>query len=916
MRKAVVVLIVGLVILGSVGILMKEVSHESSSGDGPETQEDYGTKAGENWLYGWNYRKSHNITGATGAGTDYQVKVKAMYGSTTVANYTSQAIHLDGWSNAWNTSNDDNFLIVKDGTDYKLHKSTDEGYSYSLQWTPPDGGDLYERFIFVTSSDRLFLNTVGHSSGDTNRLYYSDNGGVSFTQVTDANITNMRFIGFTENTTNGDLFIGRYETANTANIFKSTNDGINWTDISDSTWDDGYTGGARHIHNPEIDPSTGWLYATLGDVDVDGVWRSKLHDGTDWVNKNTTQCTTMVFKDGYVYATSDVDDARIFRFQDDGTGNTQTLETVLNLGAVGRPYIVKDNSARIWAAFYEHGLWTSEDGANWTQREKARSEGNAAFMWGSRNFPSISGLDVHISRIINGYGLRSAFDLNAIVALNENSRNDFGDVRFTSDDGETLLDYWMQEKVDGDYAVFWVKVEDDLSATAQTIYIYYGKDDATTTSDGSDVFTIFDHFDNGVIDNPPWTSSTGASESGTTLTVGDENPDWDNVVSITQSVNKSIETKLNIDWVQPGSASPEGLRFFAANNIISFYGQGGYYRIYLMVGGSVLVDQMIDTDYGTEYHYHSIRWTNDYSFWLIDDTGKGAYNDAPSVDMDVRIRSYSPGNYILADWLFVRNYVYPEPSHGSWGSEDSSRPAAPPTNIMANLSGPQLSDITVRWQLSIDDSPSGNISHYEIHRGFDFDGSGLSYPYLASVPSGVSLFMDQLVGQDEHNYFYVVCAVGILNKSSCTERQAGKFTRPLVQGPNLVSIPLIQSDESIETVLQTVKYDMAWYYDSSSKEWKWHMTSKNYGRGLWSFDHTMGLWVNVTGPSNLTVAGVVPVQTVIHLHKGWNLIGYPSFSTSFTIADLKSTLTVERVEAFDASAPPHFLKVPEDSDVV
>ncbi|MCK4442966.1 MAG: hypothetical protein KAW09_00370, partial [Thermoplasmata archaeon] len=50
--------------------------------------------------------------------------------------------------------------------------------------------------------------------------------------------------------------------------------------------------------------------------------------------------------------------------------------------------------------------------------------------------------------------------------------------------------------------------------------------------------------------------------------------------------------------------------------------------------------------------------------------------------------------------------------------------------------------------------------------------------------------------------------------------------------------------------------------------------------------------------------------------KGWNLIGYPSFSTSFTIADLKSTLTVERVEAFDASAPPHFLKVPEDSDVV
>ena len=40
----------------------------------------------------------------------------------------------------------------------------------------------------------------------------------------------------------------------------------------------------------------------------------------------------------------------------------------------------------------------------------------------------------------------------------EKCRSDFGDIRFTDSDGVTELSYWMEEKVDGDYAVFWVKV--------------------------------------------------------------------------------------------------------------------------------------------------------------------------------------------------------------------------------------------------------------------------------------------------------------------------------------------------------------------------------------------------------------------------------------------------------------------------
>ncbi|MFQ6128728.1 MAG: hypothetical protein ACE5QW_07495 [Thermoplasmata archaeon] len=94
------------------------------------------------------------------------------------------------------------------------------------------------------------------------------------------------------------------------------------------------------------------------------------------------------------------------------------------------------------------------------------------------------------------------------------------------------------------------------------------------------------------------------------------------------------------------------------------------------------------------------------------------------------------------------------------------------------------------------------------------------------------------------------------------------------------------------------------------------MRFKPYKGDLKTVDHIMGIWVNVTADSNLTIAGVVPSQTTIQLHKGWNLVGFPCFNTSLTVADLMSTVAVERVEGFDVSSPLNFLRVLQNSDVL
>jgi hypothetical protein len=53
----------------------------------------------------------------------------------------------------------------------------------------------------------------------------------------------------------------------------------------------------------------------------------------------------------------------------------------------------------------------------------------------------------------------SGVDSGEDVYLNGKCRSNFSDVRFTKKDGKTLLNYWLEKKVDNDYAIFWVEVE-------------------------------------------------------------------------------------------------------------------------------------------------------------------------------------------------------------------------------------------------------------------------------------------------------------------------------------------------------------------------------------------------------------------------------------------------------------------------
>jgi hypothetical protein len=134
------------------------------------------------------------------------------------------------------------------------------------------------------------------------------------------------------------------------------------------------------------------------------------------------------------------------------------------------------------------------------------------------------------------------------------------------------------------------------------------------------------------------------------------------------------------------------------------------------------------------------------------------------------------------------------------------------------------------------------------------------------------------------------------------------FDIPLVLGWNLVSVPLIQTDTSIPTVLWTItgQYDIVQYYDTldTSDHWKSYATFKPpILNDLTDIDYKMGVWIHTTSACVLTVFGPIPMSTVIPLYAGTNMVGYPTLTTGITVATALAGTGYDKVEVCDLGEP-------------
>ena len=318
-------------------------------------------------------------------------------------------------------------------------------------------------------------------------------------------------------------------------------------------------------------------------------------------------------------------------------------------------------------------------------------------------FPS--GWQYSKSHVINsqsgagtGYQIRvvihsgTGLDLGENVYLNGKCQADFDDIRFTSSDGVTLLDYWM-ESSDDENAVFWVRLINNLDSSSDTIYVYYGNNAVGSISDGISTFpALFTDFEEDtlpegwevdgdtfgamVIENSllKLTGEAGFSGSWKQRGVMTTSPVWENERALMYRID-SINYYPNNDrhlWYLGGEAYNYYVEFYSYEdkvnvrdyNVIDFYSPANW------TGGEVVWLAKESGNDGNAYYY-----LNGTLVDIIDRVGLHPTHEFPSLTVYFKARQGASAipdvDYVYIDWVAIRKFVYPEPTHGAWGSEVS-----------------------------------------------------------------------------------------------------------------------------------------------------------------------------------------------------------------------------------------------------
>jgi hypothetical protein len=142
----------------------------------------------------------------------------------------------------------------------------------------------------------------------------------------------------------------------------------------------------------------------------------------------------------------------------------------------------------------------------------------------------------------------------------------------------------------------------------------------------------------------------------------------------------------------------------------------------------------------------------------------------------------------------------------------------------------------------------------------------------------------------------------------------------LQKGWNFISVPLIQSDTSLASVLSSINgyYDAVQWYDPNDPQdpWKHNQVYKSPGvNDLQNLNHIKGFWVHIKGPGITTFnySGSQPgVNQKIPLKVGWNMVGYPSLAIQNRTEGLNNLLfgkEVDCIQWYDtASQTWHFME--------
>lgn len=274
----------------------------------------------------------------------------------------------------------------------------------------------------------------------------------------------------------------------------------------------------------------------------------------------------------------------------------------------------------------------------------------------------------------------------------------FNDLRFTTSDGTTLLDYWIESISDttpNQLATVWIEF-DSIGTSDTTFYMYYGNSGASAVSSGVNTFLLFDHFDDGTINTSIWDTAGTPTESGTALTLNQSDERLSSK-STFGPYDVCVRAKVKLAQASGTYYGVIGFRYHdGTDGVLQAISN------YKYTGFDVFAAVKTGTTWGNTLGNVNVEKILDIS-WLSSSAAKARYDDGlwdtiitnipTAAALPVIISVFSASTTLTCDWVLIRNIRETEPAWGTWGVEYSTAEyysvsiTADPLSVTASLSG-------------------------------------------------------------------------------------------------------------------------------------------------------------------------------------------------------------------------------------
>ena len=639
----------------------------------------------DEWFYdGWQYRKEHNIT--------YEE--------------TTSAIRFYELSNPWATIS---------GNPTQRHS-----------FQPVHNTNIIEVNIYVDGATRKYLAYDSNPVGSEIRLYYTNDTASTWTAysknpILESSAYHYRWPSVAYVAGTFQMFLSD-RADGTLERWTST-DGIYYTFIENVKI------GGSEWKNPFIwrNPNDNKWYLYSHDA-ASGTEYVKVRSSTNIEDLDTASdaiviskslpfgAPSVMFYDGKYWLLGEVLEGGIWKV----AAYWSTAPSSGFIECTNSPIVSDDECCPVLILDEEQTqayLFTSKDSNAWYQDTRK------VYLNSTTGSETQDLIDYQV-RITANYG--DGTDNGENVYLDEHSKTDFSDIRFTwfntSSGSEIECSYWTENVNSGSNAIFWIKIPEILSKKSTTIYIYYGKNDALTTSNGTATFDFFDDFSGNL---GKWTTVSGTwqIENGE---LSAETNAFGQRIRANNFIfgNHSVHVKLK--WIS-GTYLEHGPYVRAQ----SFNEQNNGYITFLSAWASDSRDRISKMSNGLETTFAGQGTTNpsknvwyNYTFQLYGKILKSSITPLYSTEITGSDSTFTSGTFCLLSWsgvsehvhydnLFICKYVSPEPSHAGWGNEETGEyvliDQAFVSDERADIGGTQTVGLHAKWNNNDSNVVGGNI---------------------------------------------------------------------------------------------------------------------------------------------------------------------------------------------------------------